>query len=442
MKFVYVSTLLLVLVWVISVGHVLAESEPNDSIATADPITIGYAGGEVNATLTDNDNDYYMFTAVAGRTYVIETYNIQGTPGTRATGVWLYNSAGTEIANDDMGHHGSGNANARLIYTFNSGGSYYLRVRDAEFTNWTGSYSLRILPKYNEPGAGWDANNDNEPNDVLPIANQLQIGWHHAKTHQLFPHNSYVTPASDNDWYYFTTPANRTYVIETYNIQGTPGSRATGIWLYNENGSEIAADEFGNNGTGTGNARLVHTFVNAGTYFIRVKDAEFEDWTGGYSIRMMPKYGEPGDSWNLNDDFEPNDEIEIATSIHVGVESAQIHQLAPHTSYVTNNSDHDYYRFTVNIPGTYVLETFGIDATDRATGLWLYNESGSELDNDRFGSSTNGTARIEYNFFNTGTYIFLVKDAEYEAWAGSYHVRVCLETCAQNLYLPVVLRGR
>lgn len=39
--------------------------------------------------LTDNDYDYFYFEAVAGRTYVIETYNIQGTgTGQSATGLW------------------------------------------------------------------------------------------------------------------------------------------------------------------------------------------------------------------------------------------------------------------------------------------------------------------------------------------------------------------
>lgn len=442
MKPLSILSLLLLLVTLTSVSRVLAESEPNDTFGTADPIAIGYASGEINATLTSDDNDYFVFTAVAGRTYVIETYNIQGTFESHATGLWLYNNSGTEIANDRYGSNGTGNADARITYTFSTSGNYYVRVKDSIWdTNWTGTYALRILPKYNEPGAGWDASNDDEPNDALPIANLLETSWIRAQTHQLFPHQNFVTNDTDYDWYYFTTPSNRTYVIETFNIQGAFQSHATGLWLYNDTGSEIANDRYGSNGTGTADARIVQTFTTGGTYFIKVKNPIWDTvWTGTYSIRLLPKYGEPGDSWDLDNDFEPNDALEIASTLHVGPEYAQTHQLASHAGYVTNDSDHDYYHFTIATPGIYNIETFGITANGRATGLWLYNESGSELSNDRSGNAANGQAHITYNFLASGTYIILVKDAYATEWSGTYSVRVCLETCTQNIYLPTVIR--
>ena len=127
---------------------VWAESEPNDSFATADPIGIGLSNAEVNATINPlNEEDYYSFTAVAGRTYVIETYNIQGT-GFNATGLSLYDSSEAVITSDYTGVNGTGNANARIVHTFTTGGTYYIRVKDDQYANWTGTYSLRILPQY------------------------------------------------------------------------------------------------------------------------------------------------------------------------------------------------------------------------------------------------------------------------------------------------------
>ncbi len=104
-----IATLLLAL---LAPAGVFAESEPNDTIATADPIGIGYANAETNATLaSDTDVDYYKFTTAANRTYVIETFNIAGTPDTYATGLWLYNAGGTQLDDDRYGSGGTGNAN-------------------------------------------------------------------------------------------------------------------------------------------------------------------------------------------------------------------------------------------------------------------------------------------------------------------------------------------
>lgn len=65
--------LFLLMVLAVLPSLVYAESEPNDTFATANPLDIGLSNAEVGNTLTDDDYDYYYFTAVAGRTYVFET---------------------------------------------------------------------------------------------------------------------------------------------------------------------------------------------------------------------------------------------------------------------------------------------------------------------------------------------------------------------------------
>ncbi len=421
------------------------DNEPNDVMVLANEIDVGLNNAQThqlfnhsNYVTNNSDYDYYRFTAVAGRTYVIETYNVQGT-GTRATGLWLYDSSGSEITNDRFGTNGTGNVNTRITYTFSTGGTYFILVKDAEYTTWTGTYSLRILPKYDEPGAAWDAGNDNEPNDVRVLANEIGVGLSNAQTHQLFDDSNYVTNNSDYDYYRFTAVAGRTYVIETYNVQGT-GSRATGLWLYDSSGSEITNDRFGTNGTGNVNTRIVYTFSTGGTYLILVKDAEYADWTGAYSLRILPKYDEPGAAWDTNNDDEPNDVMALANTISPGVENGQSHQLFNHSNFVTNNSDYDFYRFTAVAGTTYLIQTYGIQASGRATGLWLYNDSGTELTNDRYGDYNTGTAEIEYTFTTSGEYFFLVKDAQSTNWTGPYSVRVCPESCSQFVYLPIIVR--
>lgn len=417
-----------------------AETEPNNTTAQANTIAIGFDKGEINATLTSNDLDFYKFTTVANMTYVFETFNIQGSPGNRATGIRLFNASGTEIADDRYGNNGTGNVNARLVYTFVNAGTYYIRVSRAEFTTWTGSYSLRALPKYNQPNAGWDAQTG-EPNDTPEIANAIDVGLSGSLTRDLFDHTSFVTANSDYDFYRFDAVAGRTYIIETYNVQGTPRSRATGITLFNAVGTAIMDDEYGNAGTGATNTRMIFTATSSDTYLIQVRRAEFVTWTGTYSIRVLAKYDEPSAGWDAQDDAEPNDAIPIANALEVGPNNAVTHQLAPYTSVVNANSDHDFYRFNAEAGKTYVIQTFNVqeDTSGDGTGLYLYNSTGSELANDKYGSDTgNVDAEIRFTFATSGTYFVLVKDEEFSDWSGPYSLRVCDGSCTQDVFLPVV----
>jgi RNase P/RNase MRP subunit POP5 len=439
-KYGIIATLLLILGSFALAQPTHAESEPNDTPAQAIPIELGYDNGEVGATLTEDDEDYYRFEAVANRTYVIETYNIDGTSD-RATGLWLYNASETEIANDEFGNNGTGSANTRIVFKPASDGTYFIRVRRATFETWTGTYSLRVLPRYDEPGAGWNADNDNEPNDTFAIANEIDIGLSNAQTHMIFDNSNLVSANTDQDFYHFEAVADRTYVIETYNIDGTD-ARATGLWLYNESETEIADDEFGNNGTGNVNARIIFSPTSDGTYFIRVRRATFEPWTGTYSLRVLPRFGEPGVDRPARG--EPNDVIPLANAITLGPAGAQRQEISANRNRVSNGPDRDFYRFEAVAGREYVIETVNVeeDTDGNGTGLYLYNEGGSELADDEFGRNGDGNvdAQITFTFANSGTYFAMVTRQEFSSWSGSYSIQVCEERCSGRLYLPLIRR--
>jgi len=423
------------------------DQEPNDALVLATAIQVGLGQAQTHQlaphtsyVTNDSDHDYYRFTAEEGRTYVIETFGIQATANNYATALWLYDADGTLLKNDQWGEFGAGGANARMTYTFTTAGEYFILVKDRTNIAWTGTYSLRILPRYDEPGADWDAENDNEPNGVRILANPIEAGWQQAETHLLAPHTAFVTNDSDYDFYHFTAGGHHTYVIETFGIQATGNNAATGLWLYDSNGNYLADDEWGEFGTGGANARIIHTFTVTDTYFVLVKDRNNIAWTGEYSLRVLPQYDEPGAGWDTANDNEPNDTRQLANLLGVGRELGQTHQLAPHSAFVTNDSDYDYYRFQAAQAGPYVIETF--DAPDVSTGLFLYSESGTLLANDQYGQFGSGgvDARITFEIAAPGTYILLVKDRTNTVWTGSYAVRVCLETCLVKHYLPIARR--
>ncbi|NJK82392.1 MAG: hypothetical protein HC914_22130 [Chloroflexaceae bacterium] len=439
-KYGIIAALLLIMGSIALTRPTHAESEPNDTPAQAIPIEIGYENSEVGATLTEDDEDYYRFEAVANRTYVIETYDIDGT-GTRATGLWLYNANETEIADDEFGDNGTGNANARIVFSPTNTDTYFIRVRRASFQTWTGTYSLRVLPRYDEPGAEWNDNNDNEPNDTFAIANQIDIGLSNAQTRLIFDNSNLVSADTDQDFYHFEAVADRTYVIETYNIDGTD-ARATGLWLYNESETEIADDEFGNDGTGNVNARIVFSPTSDGTYFIRVRRASFQTWTGTYSLRVLPRFDEPG--VDRAPSGEPNDVIPLANAIDLGATGAQTQEISANRDRVSNSADRDFYRFDAVAGREYVIETFAVeeDTSGNGTGLYLYNEDGTRLADDEFGNNGGGNvnARITFTFANPGTYFVMVTPRGFSSWSGPYSVQVCEESCRERVYLPLIRR--
>lgn len=285
---------------------IYADNDPDDAFDEATPIEVGYDNAILDGSLSsDEDVDTYRFTTEANRTYVIETFNIQGTPDTKATGLYLFDSNREQLRNDEGGNNGTGNADARIVQTFTRSGSYYIQVSSAEFTSWSGSYSLRVLSKYDEPGAGWDAENDFEPNDTRQIANEITPSLRGAVTRRLFNHNSFVTNYADVDYYRFTAEAGYNYVIETFNIQGQPDGNATGLWLYDPSGEQIRNDRLGEDGTGDANARIVFPVKTTGEYFVSVARDDFHAWAGAYSLRILPQYSHPDAEWDAENDFEP-----------------------------------------------------------------------------------------------------------------------------------------
>lgn len=402
------------------------ESEPNDSMEKANSIGIGYANRVTNATIaSDDDTDYYSFTAIAGRTYVIETYDILANTSNQATALWLYDSDGNQLAEDKYGQNGSNDANASITYKFLKTGNYYIKVNNSwHSNNWIGVYSLRILPKHDEPGAVWNA--DNEPNDKLALANHIGVGLEHVQTHQIVPNKNYVSGNTDRDWYHFYAEAGNTYVIQTFDILANTSNYATGLWIYDSDGNQLAEDEYGRNGSNDTNASITYTFLRSDMYYVMVKSSKNYSWTGTYSLRILPKHNEQGAGWYA--DNEPNDKLALANHIGIGLGQAQTHEITSNASYTSHGTDTDCYYFNAEAGRTYVMETFNVQKiSNYATGIWLYDANGNELAEDEYGrnGTNDANASITHTFISAGTYYIVVKTAPNINWTGSYSIRVC-----------------
>ena len=179
----------------------------------------------------------------------------------------------------------------------------------------------------------------------------------------------------------------------------------------------------------------------SGTYYILARARTYIAWTGTYSLRILPKFDEPGAAWDSSNDYEPNDSNALAYEIGIGAGQAQTHQLAPNTAFATNALDQDYYHFQAQAGQQYVIETFGVP--NNSTGLYLYDVDGTALDSDPYGNYGSGgvDARITSTLLSAGTYIIQVRARAYGSYTGPYSVRVCVDTCsAKPIYLPFIRR--
>ncbi len=113
--------------------------EPDDTIAQARPFVVNSSGQNRNFHTT-TDVDWVSFSAIAGTTYTIYTYDL----GSQAdTVLELYNSSGTLLAyNDDYIGWSS-----RIVWTATASGTYFVKIRPFGSTGGrpASTYEFRIV---------------------------------------------------------------------------------------------------------------------------------------------------------------------------------------------------------------------------------------------------------------------------------------------------------
>ena len=363
--------------------------EPNDTVSTASPLSAGWLTPTLARISLSSDEDWYRFSAVSGYRYVFETYNLSPHLSTLLR---LYATNGTtELDYDHSG--GTGNSYSRITWQAPSSGDFYLRVSR---NSGAGQYSIRILLSYDN-GATWDG--FHEPNDNWQTAHSIGVGRENAVFTTVYPRGAYNTPTGDYDWFRFNAILGHRYVIETFNVDPALN---TFLAIYDINGTSQIDYDYGS-GTGNGEARIVWQAPQTGDFFIHVR-AESSSASGGYSLRVLPKYDE-GASWDGN--WEPDDEWITATPIILN--QTQDRNIYERGNYRTNNADYDYfwffaqagYQYTVNLQ--YVASTL-------SANLYILSLDGTTVLASSNNYTSPGTPRsLSYTFATPGNYYVLVR---------------------------------
>jgi len=305
-------------VLIVSAISALAESiKPNFDSATEiltvpNVVAIG-AKKPIKASIgSAGDVDYYALDAVAGRTYVLELFDVANNlvlvsdsrcdnTGLRYSGIYptVFDPARNEIVRR-CAPYGAGNVHTLVQFTAGVTGTHYIRVAP-HAKSVVGTYSLRILPKYDEPNAVWDSDTL-EPNNRLANAYPIKIGSANALTSWIEERErQFSTNYRDLDWYRFSAKAGQTFVVELFDVANNLALVSDHICIgisnssYNYSGIyPVVYDPAGNQvakqcrPNGTGDIHNFTTFTSGidGDYFIMVAP-HAHSVSGSYSIRVL-----------------------------------------------------------------------------------------------------------------------------------------------------------
>jgi hypothetical protein len=412
-----------------------AMHEPNNMAQHAAPIQVGAANAltssiesRVSAYLTRAaDIDWFRFEAVAGKRYVIEVFNVAQAIN-RTLDVFVYDSASNQVAAHSYygNANGSGNINTQVSFLANTSGVhfFYLGPYNRQAATGSGEYSVRVLPQYDEPQAGWDA--AHEPNDSAIHSRKIEIGRTNALAAAIEPRvSSFQTVTADHDWYRFDAVQGRKYSIELFNV--SKNIRADGydmmLDVYDALGSQAAvasnANGYANGGGNENSTVLVDATQKGGTYFILVRPAYPDSaQSGSYSIRVLPEYDQPAASWDIA--MEPNNYLINAYPLGSSGCPRQSAIVERNPSYMTQNGDSDIYVMTVQRGKQYTFSAYDYGAQFGNYGLELvmYDREGGKIGEQTWQKPTVFTFTANYD----GVYYALVYPQN-AATSGLYKVR-------------------
>lgn len=328
-----------------------------------------------NATIsTGGETKYYTFTPSESGTYVIYS------TGSDDTKVYLYDSSGSEITNND---DGGDNTNFRLSYSLTAGTKYRFGVRYYNSSK-TGTITFKFGKVYTvtynaNGGSGAPSSQTKDYGTALTLSSTTPtrtgytfLGWSTSSTATSAAYTAGGTYSSESNATLYAVWKANTYSVK-YNANGGSGTMSNSSHTYDVSKS-LTSNAF---------TRTGYTFLGWSTS----SSATTVTYTDGQSVKNLTSLN--GDNFNLYAVWKANDAtLSVNTTNNATISTA---------------GEQKYYTFTPTESGTYVIYSTG--SSD--TRVYLYNSSGTELaDDDDDGTDRN--FRLQYNLTAGTTYRFAV----------------------------------
>jgi hypothetical protein len=265
------------------------ESEPNDTPATANPLSLTASCQVVSGSISPlGDVDYYSFTAAPGSKVWALVDTGPSTTG-RDSVLTLFGSDGTTVLETDD-DDGIGNncdatiesrqASAIAGRTLTAGGTYFLRVEAFGGASTISAYKLFVV-------VTGGATAESEPNDIAATANPIVTSGS-----PIGVRNAEINPAGDVDYYSVFATAGSSLFISA---DGDPERNGVGtdvvVDLIQPDGTTVllSVDNTDDVGLPAPPAEsFCFSIATPGTYFIRVRGftSSTITTTGTYSLMV------------------------------------------------------------------------------------------------------------------------------------------------------------
>ena len=356
-----------------SSSALVSEDDHGDSPLTATPIPTD--GSLVQGCIDEpGDLDYFLFSALGGRLYLIQTSHLSPEMDTL---IYLFSTDGeTILAVDD--DSGDGRA-SRLEWSCPSSGTYFVMVRHARATSGTGCYALSISA----------VQADDHGDDHLTATPVSPDGT---------GVSGYIEVPGDVDFFLFSAEANWSYLIRTARLTA---EMDTVLVLYDLDGRTVLAED--DNSGGEGASRIEWSAPRSGTYFVAVRHASPEG-TGGYEL-VIERTGYADDHGN-----DPPSATAVPT------DGTLI------TGRIEVPGDLDYFSFPAKEGGEYTITT-GELSPEMDTVLTLYGPDGRTVLAEDDNSGGGRASRIEWTCPASGRYFLAVRHARADG-TGSYKLAI------------------
>ncbi len=224
-------------------------SEPNDTQATATPISYGNVKDGV---LNTGDTDLYKFTGTAGEKAFINTHTVSGAPDSR---IQVLDGTGKVLAtNTDQR---TGVADAALDFVVPANGDYYIAVDDENGGNPFNAYWVslsRVVGTESEPNGTATISGEKASNIDFTGANPLAIGE---------ARDAAIDPESDVDIYSFTGTKGQKIVGD---VNATVSGKPDGAMSLYQAGNPVALSAVDD--TNTQDPTVEYTLPADGTYYL------------------------------------------------------------------------------------------------------------------------------------------------------------------------------
>jgi subtilisin family serine protease len=343
------------------------ESETNDTLATADAVTLGSAmNGQLS---TPNDVDWYKL-AVAAPGIVTVSLDVPTSSSYEYFGLSFYNSTGVLL-----GRYSTG-SDKTFQFAAPQAGTFYLRLDAPGYYYSGGGYMLTA-------SAGTGATDQElEPNDK--DANAIALGREI---------RGQVSTEDDIDWFVLAADGAGDLQIAFDAPTNSSTSDYFRIWVFDE-----AANFLASRSTGVD----INFYVGmpaAGNFYIAVTTDSSTFYSGGqYGLRATTTRS------NINRESEPNNDTTSADSL--GLNTAILGQLS-------GAEDEDYYALTIASPGVLSLNFDGPTNSSYLNffKVEVYSPTGALLASRNTGTDTS----LEVKAATSGRYVTVVSAAS--AWS-------------------------